>query len=147
VQTNNIVFCWSGQRIFATTGDGSVRILSFPEFEPAYKYDYKDGIDAEFSLAGHTSSCIVAEIHPTYRYLASGGTDSLIALWETSEWNCQRTITKMTGPVRSLSTSAETMLKRCMSDTRFTGFSWDGLYIVGGSDEGESPGEPLLPRR
>ncbi|KAI1339581.1 WD domain-containing protein [Xylariaceae sp. FL0016] len=118
VPTNNITFCWSGQRLFATTGEGKIRILSFPAFEPAYQFDYKDEAEREFMLTGHTSSCITAELHPFNRYLATGGTDSLIALWETGEWNCIRTITKMTGPVRSLS------------------FSWDGLYIVGGSDEG-----------
>ncbi|KAI1503218.1 WD domain-containing protein [Biscogniauxia marginata] len=118
VPTNNIIFCWSGQRLFATTGEGKTRILAFPSFEPAYQLDYKDGPEKEFMLAGHTSSCIVAELHPFNRYLATGGTDSLISLWETSEWNCVRTITKMTGPIRTLS------------------FSWDGLYIVGGSDDG-----------
>ncbi|KAI2609777.1 WD domain-containing protein [Hypoxylon fragiforme] len=118
VQTNNITFCWSSERIFTTTGDGKTRILLFPSFEPAYQFDYKDEQDAELLLAGHTSSCIAVELHPFNRYLATGGTDSLIALWETTEWNCVRTATKMTGPVRSLS------------------FSFDGLYIVGGSDEG-----------
>ncbi|KAI0196326.1 WD domain-containing protein [Xylaria flabelliformis] len=116
--TNDITFCWSGKRLFATTGEGKTRILSFPEFEPAYQFDYKEGPEKEFVLPGHTSSCIAVELHPFNRYLATGGTDSLIALWETNEWNCVRTITKMTGPVRSLS------------------FSWDGLFIVGGSDEG-----------
>ncbi|KAI8629097.1 WD40 repeat-like protein [Xylariaceae sp. FL1651] len=118
MMTNNIVFCWSGQRLFATTGEGKTRILSFPSFEPAYQFDYKQVPDKEFMLPGHTSSCFAAELHPFNRYLATGGTDSLIALWETNEWNCVRTITKMTGPVRSIS------------------FSWDGLFIVGGSDEG-----------
>ena len=103
MQTNNIVFCWGGQRIFATTGDGKTRILSFPDFEPAYRFDYKEGPESEFMLSGHTSSCMTAELHPTNRYLATGGTDSLICLWDTVEWGCQRTITKMTGPVRSLS--------------------------------------------
>ena len=103
MQTNNIVFCWGGQRIFATTGDGKTRILSFPDFEPAYRFDYKEEAESEFMLSGHTSSCMTAELHPTNRYLATGGTDSLICLWDTTEWGCQRTITKMTGPVRSLS--------------------------------------------
>ncbi|KAI0508509.1 WD domain-containing protein [Xylaria bambusicola] len=116
--TNDITFCWSGQRLFATTGEGKTRILTFPGFEPAYQFSYKDMPENEFMLSGHTSSCIAVELHPFNRYLATGGTDSLIALWETNEWNCVRTITKMTGPVRSIS------------------FSWDGLFVVGGSDEG-----------
>ncbi|KAI8961746.1 WD40 repeat-like protein [Daldinia sp. FL1419] len=118
VQTNDIAFCWSGERIYATTGDGKIRILTFPEFEPVYRFDYKEGPDAEFKLTGHTSSCISVELHPSSRYLVTGGTDSLIAFWETAEWNCTRTATRMIGPVRTLS------------------FSWDGLYITGGSEEG-----------
>ncbi|KAI0159543.1 WD40 repeat-like protein [Xylariaceae sp. FL1272] len=118
VETNNIIFDWAGERLFTTTCGGKTRILQFPSFEPAYQFDYKEGPDKEFMLAGHTSSCIAAELHPQSRFLATGGTDSLIALWDTIEWNCVRTVTKMRGPVRSLS------------------FSWDGLFLIGGSDEG-----------
>ncbi|KAK7988182.1 hypothetical protein PG990_005034 [Apiospora arundinis] len=118
VPTNQVVFCWSGKRIYATTGEGRIRILDFPSFEPSYRYDYKPEAEAEFMLRGHTSSCISAELHPLNRCLATGGTDSLISLWDTAEWNCERTITKMVGPVRTIS------------------FSFDGNYIVGGSDEG-----------
>lgn len=117
-QTNHVTFDWGGERIFATTASGGCRILGFPSLEPAYLYEYKDAAKAEFILNGHTSSCIAAELHPFNKYLATGGTDSLISIWDTTEWNCQRTITKMVGPVRSLS------------------FSFDGNYIVGGTDEG-----------
>lgn len=50
--------------------------------------------------------------------MATGGSDSIISLWDTTDWICQRTLIDMTGPVRSIS------------------FSHDGCYIVGGSDEG-----------
>ena len=102
--TNDITFDWSGQRLFVTTGEGKIRILTFPGLEPAYQFSYKDPSEKEFMLSGHTSSCIAVELHPFNRYLATGGTDSLISLWETNEWNCVRTITKMTGPVRSICT-------------------------------------------
>jgi THO complex subunit 3 len=54
-------------------------------------------------LHGHTSACTTVELHPMNRYLATGGNDSLISLWDTDEWNCQRTITKMVGPIKSIS--------------------------------------------
>lgn len=57
-------------------------------------------------------------MQPTARFLATGGSDSIIALWDTTDWICQRTLIDMTGPVRSIS------------------FSFDGSFIVGGSDEG-----------
>ncbi|KAH0424802.1 tho complex subunit 3 [Colletotrichum camelliae] len=116
-QTNQIAFCWSGKKIFLTTGEGKTRILTYPDFQPAFQLDY--GTEPqEFTLSGHTSSCLSAEMQATGRYLATGGSDSIISLWDTTDWICQRTITSMVGPVRSIS------------------FTFDGNFLVGGSDEG-----------
>ncbi|POS86576.1 hypothetical protein EPUL_001470 [Erysiphe pulchra] len=116
VQTNQITFCYSGKKIFMTTGEGRVKILSYPDFKPIYYLRYSPS--EPFTINGHTSSCLTVELQPNARFLATGGSDSIIALWDTTDWICQRTLTEMTGPVRSIS------------------FSFDGSYIVGGSDEG-----------
>lgn len=116
MQTNQITFCYSGKKIFLTTGEGRVKILSFPDLEPVFYHSYDSTIP--FTLNGHTSSCLTVELQPSARFLATGGSDSIIALWDTTDWICQRTLLEMTGPVRSIS------------------FSFDGSYIVGGSDEG-----------
>jgi THO complex subunit 3 len=116
VQTNQIAFCYSGKRIFLTTGEGKTKILSYPDFKPVFHSSYEPV--SPFALNGHTSSCLSIEMQPTARFLATGGSDSIIALWDTTDWICQRTLIEMTGPVRSIS------------------FSFDGSYIVGGSDEG-----------
>ncbi|EPQ66433.1 Bgt-4986 [Blumeria graminis f. sp. tritici] len=116
VQTNQITFCYSGKKIFLTTGEGRVKILSYPAFEPVFHLSYDPS--TPFTLNGHTSSCLTVELQPSARYLATGGSDAIIALWDTTDWICQRTIADMIGPVRSIS------------------FSFDGSYIVGGSDEG-----------
>lgn len=47
-----------------------------------------------------------------------GGSDALISLWDTTEWVCKRTLAGMQGGVKCLA------------------FSWDGSFVVGGSDEG-----------
>jgi len=99
-----------------TTGEGRIKILSYPDFEPVF-YTGCEPV-APFALNGHTSSCYSVEMQPTARFLATGGSDSIIALWDTTDWHCQRTLIDMVGPVRSIS------------------FSFDGSYIVGGSDEG-----------
>ncbi|KAJ0386326.1 hypothetical protein COL922a_004605 [Colletotrichum nupharicola] len=39
-QTNQIAFCWSGKKIFLTTGEGKTRILTYPDFQPAFQLDY-----------------------------------------------------------------------------------------------------------
>ncbi|CEJ93315.1 Putative THO complex subunit 3 [[Torrubiella] hemipterigena] len=115
VPTNQIAFCWSGSKVFVTTASGSARILAYPSFEPLLMLGEKE----EFVLNGHTSSCLTAQMQPSGRYLATGGSDSIISLWDTTDWICQRTLTKMVGPVKSLS------------------FTFDGSYVVGGSDEGK----------
>ncbi|KAL2756151.1 hypothetical protein ACRALDRAFT_1081871 [Sodiomyces alcalophilus JCM 7366] len=117
VQTNQITFCWSGKKIFLSTGEGHVRILSYSDFEPLLYRDRSGGLD-EFALSGHTSQCLSVELQPTARYLATGGYDSVISLWDTTDWICQKTISNLTGPIRSIS------------------FTFDGSYIVGGSEEG-----------
>ncbi|KAF4510496.1 hypothetical protein G6O67_002376 [Ophiocordyceps sinensis] len=117
MQTNQIAFCWGGDKIFSTTSEGRTRILTYPGFEPVFKYTYHPE-PREFMLHGHTSSCLTAEMQPTARYLATGGSDSIISLWDTTDFICQRTLSGMAGPVRS------------------TSFTFDGSYIVGGSDEG-----------
>ncbi|KAL1909964.1 hypothetical protein Sste5344_004153 [Sporothrix stenoceras] len=120
VRTNDLAFCWSSKRVFVATGDGRTRILSFPDLEPVLKVNYPvaEGESDEFSLKGHSAECLSVALSPTGRTLATGGTDAIIALWDTTKWTCQRTITTMAGPVRCLS------------------FSWDGNYIIGGSTEG-----------
>jgi THO complex subunit 3 len=55
---------------------------------------------------------------PRGKYLAVGGSDALISLWDTQDWMCKHTLGHMEGPLRSVA------------------FSWDGSYVVGGSDEG-----------
>ncbi|CAL3963878.1 unnamed protein product [Diplocarpon coronariae] len=120
VQTNQLVFCHSGRKIFLTTGEGKVKILSYPGFEPILYTSHDPSIP--FALNGHTSSCVSIDLQPTARFLATGGHDSIIALWDTTDWICQRTLIDMTGPVRSIS------------------FSFDGTFIIGGSEEGSGLG-------
>lgn len=117
VQTNEIAFCWSGDKVFVATGEGRVKILSYPNFQPLLQRPWED---SPFSLNGHTSSTLSVSESVNARYIASGGSDSIIALWDTKDWICRKTLIEMTGPVRSIS------------------FSWCGCYIVGGSDEGNS---------
>jgi THO complex subunit 3 len=137
VQTNQVAFCWSGDKVFVTTAEGRTRILSYPGFEPVLLLDY-GAKRREFELNGHTSSCLTVELQPTGRYLATGGSDSIIALWDTTDWICQRTLTKMVGPVRSISKFHGGFCEESSNCTVAddAGFTFDGSYVVGGSDEG-----------
>jgi len=108
VQTNQTVFGHAvpPRELLVTTGEGCVKVLGWP------------GLEGLHTLHAHTSACFSLELCPRGRYLAVGGSDALITLWDTTEWVCRRSLSAMVGAVRSLS------------------FSFDGSYVVGGSDEG-----------
>jgi THO complex subunit 3 len=122
VQTNHTIFAPSfaasndpdGQQphytLLLSSGNGSARIASYVPASPA--------LTVLHTLHSHTSSCTTLALSPNGRYLATGGSDALISLFDTTEWVCARTLDRMAGGVKNIS------------------FSWDGGYVVGGSDEG-----------
>ena len=71
-------------------------------------------------MNAHTSACLALDISPTGAYLAVAGSDALITLWDTTDLTCIRTFAGMTEPAR------------------FVSFSFDGSYIVGNSQEGDT---------
>lgn len=99
-----MAFCWGGEKVFLPTKEGKIRILSYPELEPVFHVNHavKPDESTEFILKGHTAPCLTVELSPTGRYLATGGADSIIALFDTKDWICQRTVSNMVGPVRSI---------------------------------------------
>jgi THO complex subunit 3 len=105
VQTNQVVYSWSGRELFLTCGTGAVKILDL------------ETMDAVHTLRAHTSSCYSLELSPDGRRLAVGGTDALVTLWDTWDWRCCRSLGGATGPVRTLS------------------FSWCGGYVAAGSED------------
>ncbi|KAL9071280.1 MAG: hypothetical protein Q9161_004296 [Pseudevernia consocians] len=108
LQTNQCTFNHTSPptHLLLTRGDGSVTISSYPSLQTLH------------TLHAHTSSCLSLALSPTSRYLAIGGSDALISLYDTTDWVCKRTLTNLTGAVKSV------------------GFSFDGSFVVGGSDEG-----------
>lgn len=103
-----MAFCWSGEKVFLPTTEGKIRILSYPDLQPVLHVNHavKEGESTEFMLQGHTASCLTTELSPTGRYLATGGADSIIALFDTKDWICQRTVSRMVGPVKSISAAS-----------------------------------------
>ncbi|RMZ84284.1 hypothetical protein DV738_g733, partial [Chaetothyriales sp. CBS 135597] len=107
-QTNQTTFsnAYPPQDLLITQGDGSVKILDYPSMSLLH------------TLSAHTSSCTAIAYSPTGKYVAVGGSDALISLWDTSDWVCRRTLSNpATGAVRGIS------------------WSWDGRYLVGASED------------
>ncbi|KAI9891828.1 MAG: hypothetical protein M1814_002393 [Vezdaea aestivalis] len=108
VQTNQLAFGNASEpmTLLATTGEGHVRLINYPDMKFLH------------TLKAHTSPCFCVAMSPRGDYVATGGSDAIISLWDTEYAACHHALGKMTGPVRSV------------------GFSWDGSFVCGGSDEG-----------
>ena len=116
-QTNQTTFSngYPPQDLFVTQGDGSVKVLNYPSFNIVH------------TLSAHTSSCIAISYSPNGKYLAIGGSDAMISLWDTTDWICRRTVSN---------SSAGSMSIKGLS------WSWDGRYVIGASEDvGSGPSE------
>ncbi|KAL8843488.1 MAG: hypothetical protein Q9176_002101 [Flavoplaca citrina] len=144
LQTNQTLFNPVGppNTLLLTTGDGCVKICSWPppsstqaivngatpnhsshagshsRLSTPAPQSSSSSLQSLHTLHAHTSACISLALSPTSRYLAIGGSDALISLYDTHDWICRRTLSSLSGSVKSVS------------------FSWDGSYVIGGSDEG-----------
>jgi THO complex subunit 3 len=109
-QFNAMAFSNSGRELFATTGEGPVKVLDWPS------------LDLLYTLSAHTSATYAVQHSPAGSYVAVGGSDSMVTLWDTTNWHCAHTLTPHMGSVRDLS------------------FSFDGAYIAAssGSDARDS---------
>ena len=75
-------------------------------------------------MNAHTSAAYSVQHSPNGSYVAVGGGDSLISLWDTYDWVCKHTLANSSGAIHHLS------------------FSFDGTYIVSGCgpDKDAQPG-------
>lgn len=105
-QANQAIFSHSGEELLLTTGEGTIKIFDYPNLKTIH------------TLTAHTSSCYSIALSPPGTWLATGGSDALITLWDTTDFVCKKTFDRAQGPVKTLS------------------FSCDGTYLAGGSDEG-----------
>ncbi|KAF8138926.1 WD40-repeat-containing domain protein [Boletus edulis] len=64
------------------------------------------------SPAAHVGGCVAVALDPRGRYLASGGYDSIVNIFDLNEWLCARTISSCDNAINALS------------------FSFDGEYLA-----------------
>ncbi|AOW05932.1 WD40-repeat-containing domain protein [Yarrowia lipolytica] len=74
-----------------------------------------------FELLGHTTAANCVKPDPQGRYIAVGGNEGIVSLWDTKELVCVKTLSKHDQPVVSLD------------------FSHDGDYIAVGYDNNDIP--------
>ena len=117
VQTNQTIFApvlpsQESHTLFLAQGTGNVKIASYPTNPTP-----ESTLTTLHTLQAHTSSCTSVQYSPNGRYLATGGSDALISLFETTDWTCRHTLDNPLGTVKELS------------------FSWDGSYITCAAEE------------
>lgn len=99
----SMAFSNSGKELFATTGSGEIKIFDYGTMALLHE------------LRGHSTTTYSVQHSPRGEWLAVGGADSIITLWDTTEWYCTQSLTAHASAVRELS------------------FSFDGAYIIAGS--------------
>ncbi|KAL1946454.1 hypothetical protein VTO73DRAFT_14558 [Trametes versicolor] len=87
---------------FNHVGDGIV--LTHQSEHTLRTLDYP-ALNAVQSTPAHVGGCVAAALDPRGRYLASGGNDSIVNLFDVSEWVCVRTITACDHSITALSFS------------------------------------------
>ncbi|KAI7848040.1 WD40-repeat-containing domain protein [Circinella umbellata] len=105
MEVNEIAWNNANNLFFVTTGQGTIRCYDFPDTKLLY------------TLRGHTANCYCVEADPTGRYLAAGSADASVTLWDMKTFNCIRSFSELTWPVRTLS------------------FSYDGQFIASASED------------
>ncbi|KAG2013163.1 hypothetical protein CC2G_010099 [Coprinopsis cinerea AmutBmut pab1-1] len=107
--------------IFNHTGDGVV--TSYPYLNTIFLFDYPacQPFGDEFGqLPAHVGGCAAFALDPRGTYLATGGTDSIVNLFDTNDWLCTRTITVCEHAINKLSFS---------HDGEYLAIASDGPYI------------------
>ena len=101
-------FGWnSSQTLFLyATGQGNIVVLDAKSFEKHQEPFY-----------AHLASCYCLKYDPNGRFFATGGADSIVAVWEAETFVCCQTITSHSTPIRAV------------------GFSFDGMFLASGSED------------
>ncbi|KXN92347.1 THO complex subunit 3 [Leucoagaricus sp. SymC.cos] len=103
--------------IFNHTGDGLV--VAFHSEHTLRVLDYPS-LEVRDSPAAHVGGCMALALDPRGRYLASGGLDSIVNLFDMRDWIVARTITACEHSINDLSFS---------HDGEFLAIASTGSYI------------------
>lgn len=114
-----------------TLGTGVVKLLQLDLDTPCWddvervsasaSVAHTSNLSQVFQLTGHTTAANCVKPDPQGRYIAVGGNEGIVSLWDTQELVCVKTLSKHDQPVVSID------------------FSHDGDYIAVGYDSTEIP--------
>ncbi len=122
----------SGNVIFITTLTGQIYLLDGQTPVMHEKGGKEEILD---KLGGHTTLCETIAVDKSGRYVASGGPDALVCLWNAKELYIEKTISDLEFNVRNLSFSPDGRYLATSSQDLCIAI-YD-LYANGGSNEEE----------
>lgn len=102
-------FAWdgTGSLLLITTSEGSILVFD------AIKLS-KESIG---KLEGHSGECFTIAFDPKNNFFATGGTNSIICIWDSKELICTKTFTEIESTIKQVSVS------------------FDGQHIAAASEE------------
>jgi THO complex subunit 3 len=94
-QVNELAFlgaCGTPSRLLlqATGNNNQVEVLQWPDYKRVA------------TLRGHTAPVLSMGIDAAERYIATGGGDAVVGLWDAEDFICLRTYTQMDSSIRAL---------------------------------------------
>ncbi|CEO96677.1 hypothetical protein PBRA_005281 [Plasmodiophora brassicae] len=114
-EVNELAWSRDSSALLFSTGKGKgvveIHTVVASGDPPAVKLDLVHAFEA------HTGQCYCVSFSPCYRYLATGGADAVVCLWDTEDLVCLRAHHNLELPVRTLS------------------FSHDSMYLASGSED------------
>eukprot|EP01026_Neomeris_dumetosa_P039075 TRINITY_DN32002_c0_g1_i2.p1 TRINITY_DN32002_c0_g1~~TRINITY_DN32002_c0_g1_i2.p1 ORF type:complete len:343 (-),score=21.58 TRINITY_DN32002_c0_g1_i2:243-1202(-) len=106
-EVDQIGFANQGHCFLMATGKGSVDVVSYPSMERIR------------SMVSHTGLCSCFAVSRDERYMATTGSDALVALWEMKCCACIRTWAHREQPMRSLDFSCDSQYLAFASEDSF----------------------------
>jgi THO complex subunit 3 len=94
VEINQVRLTKDGKHLITSTTQGKIQILEFPSLGSPVA-----------EVTAHYGSMYALQLSPKQKYLATGGADSQLCIFDTAELVCVEAMGRMTAAVRSISFS------------------------------------------
>ncbi|PSR93794.1 hypothetical protein PHLCEN_2v4689 [Hermanssonia centrifuga] len=102
---------------FNHAGDG---LIVTPPAEHTLRAVAYPSLNLVYATPAHVGGCVASALDPRGRYLASGGYDTIVNLFDLSDWICARTITSCDHSITAINFS---------HDGEFLAIASQGSYI------------------
>ena len=111
-EVNEISWNKENDLFILTSGQGCVYVLNYPNLEQQYV------------INAHLATCFCIEFDPTGKYFAVGSADAMVSIWDSNNFACLRTVSRLEWPARAISFSYDGKLLASASEDMFIDISY-----------------------